>query len=79
MKFWGWWRQPVGAERSPYRDPEIAPPCYVSRLTGEDFSRYDPAMQARAAERRAAADAMRARASRVETSQTLLRDVKRRA
>jgi hypothetical protein len=46
--------------------PNIAAPRYRCLLTGEDFSRYDPALQERARQRREAADALRTKANRTQ-------------
>lgn len=59
----------------------IIAPRYMSRLGGEDFRAFDPALRERTARRRESADAIRARAARVETgertSSDILRGVKR--
>lgn len=65
-----WWLRLLQRWRKftePPADVIILPPRYASRETGESFGRYDPAMQERARQRREAADAMRAKASRMET------------
>lgn len=58
---------------SPPKDPTvdglIVPPRYTSRLTGESFEKNDPRLQQAALLRRGQADAIRARASRVETGE----------
>lgn len=52
----------------PFEELPIAPPRYASRLTGEDFSRYDPRVQAEAKRRGEALDVLRARLTRAESS-----------
>lgn len=62
-------------------DALIVPPRYHSRIGGEDFRAFDPALRERTARRREAAGAIRARAARVETgertSSEILRGVRR--
>lgn len=58
----------------------IVAPSYRCRLTGEDFGTFDESLQERALERRKVADALRGRASKIETSEAApLRDVGREA
>lgn len=51
-----------------FKELPIARPRYESRLTGEDFSRYDPEKQEAARKRKEASDAMRAKLTHHEAS-----------
>lgn len=48
-------------------EPRIVPPVYRSRLTGEDFSRYDPVIQSNALIRKKETETIRALALRAKT------------